>query len=126
MNGRIKKKQSGFSLVEIMIVSAIIGLMATLAIPGFVEARKQTQGRRIINDARQEDTAIKQWALETRQTDGATVNTTGAITYLKTAWATNDVLGHPYTYGNVGTQQVQISSATKNALAKVGIDWGPY
>ena len=126
MNGRIKKKLSGFTLVEIMIVSAIIGLMATLAIFGFVEARKQTQGRRIINDARQEDAAIKQWALETGLTDGATVNTTGATTYLKTAWATNDLLSNPYTYGNVGTQQVQIAAATKKALAKVGIDWGPY
>jgi len=127
MNGRIKNKQSAFTLVEIMIVSAIIGLMATLAIPGFVEARKQTQGRLIINDARQEDAAIKQWALETGQTGGATtVNTTGATTYLKTAWATNDALGNPYTYGNVGTQQVQIAAATKKALAKVGIDWGPY
>jgi prepilin-type N-terminal cleavage/methylation domain-containing protein len=126
MNGRIKNKQSAFTLVEIMIVSAIIGLMATLAIPGFVEARKQTQGRLIINDARQEDAAIKQWALETGLTDGATVNTTGATTYLKTAWATNDALGNPYTYGNVGTQQVQIAAATKKALAKVGIDWGPY
>ena len=123
---KIHKNQSAFTLVEIMIVVAIIGLLAALAVPGFVKARKQSQGRRTINDARQEDAAIDQWALETGQTDGMTVNTTGASTYLKTAWKTNDVLGNAYTFGNVGTQQVQISATTKTALANVGIDWGPY
>jgi len=123
---KIHKNQSAFTLVEIMIVVAIIGLLAALAVPGFVNARKQSQGRRTINDARQEDAAIDQWALETGQTDGMTVNTTGASTYLKTAWKTNDVLGNAYTFGNVGTQQVQISATTKTALANVGIDWGPY
>ena len=121
-----KKSQAAFTLVEIMIVVAIIGLLAALAVPGFVKARKQSQGRRIINDARQEDAAIDQWALETGQTDGATVNTTGAATYLKTAWKANDLLNNAYTIGNVGTQQVQISSSTKTSLAGVGIDWGPY
>jgi len=59
-----------------MIVVAIIGLLAALAIPGFVKARKQSQGRRILNDARQMDAAIDQWALETGQTDGNAINTT--------------------------------------------------
>ncbi len=123
---KINRNQSAFTLVEIMIVVAIIGLLAALAVPGFVKARKQSQGRRTINDARQEDAAIDQWALETGQTDGMSINTTGAATYLKTAWKTNDVLGNVYTFGNVGTQQVQISATTKTALANVGIDWGPY
>lgn len=123
---KINRNQSAFTLVEIMIVVAIIGLLAALAVPGFDKARKQSQGRRSINDARQEDAAIDQWALETGQTDGLAVNTTGAATYLKTAWKTNDVLGNAYSYGNVGTQQVQISATTKTALANVGIDWGPY
>jgi prepilin-type N-terminal cleavage/methylation domain-containing protein len=117
---------AAFTLVEIMIVVAIIGLLAALAVPAFVKARKQSQGRRSINDARQMDGAIDQWALETGQTDGMTVNTTSATTYLKTVWMTNDILGNAYTFGNVGTQQVQISATTKTALANVGIDWGPY
>ncbi len=118
--------KAAFTLVEIMIVVAIIGLLAALAVPAFVKARKQSQGRRIVNDARQMDSAIDQWALETGQTDGSTVNTTGASTYLKTAWITNDLLGNPFTFGNVGSTQVQIWANSKNALAGVGIDWGPY
>src|SRR6266481_8846839 len=110
---KIRKNRSAFTLVEIMIVVAIIGLLAALAIPGFVKARKQSQGRRILNDARQMDAAIDQWALETGQVDGATVNTTSAATYLKTAWNSNDLLGNPYAIGAVGTNQVQIAATTK-------------
>ncbi len=126
MINKIHKNQTAFTLVEIMIVVAIIGLLAALAVPGFVKARKQSQGRRIINDARQMDAAIDQWALETGQTDTATINTTGAASYLKTAWRTADILGAQYTFNTVGTQQVQIAGTTKGALANVGIDWGPY
>src|SRR5258708_769620 len=81
---KIRNDRSAFTLVEIMIVVAIIGLLAALAIPGFVKARKQSQGRRILNDCRQMDAAIDQWALETGQTDGNAVNTASAATYLKT------------------------------------------
>src|SRR5882757_979628 len=82
---KIRNDRSAFTLVEIMIVVAIIALLAALAIPGFVKARKQSQGRRILNDARQMDAAIDQWALETSKTDNATVDTsatTGAGSYL--------------------------------------------
>ncbi|MGO9243896.1 MAG: type II secretion system protein, partial [Verrucomicrobiia bacterium] len=116
----------GFTLVEIMIVVAIVGLLAALAVPGFVKARKQSQGRRTMNDCRQQDAAIDQWALNTGQTDGATVDTVGASTYLKTAWNTVDLLSNQYALNPVGTGQIQISTATKSSLAGVGIDWGVY
>ena len=124
---KLHRNASAFTLVEIMIVVAIIGLLAALAVPGFVKARKQSQGRRIINDVRQMDAAIDQWALETGQQDGAAVNTTGAATYLKSGtWKTTDLLNNAFVAGTVGTNQIAIASTTKTALANVGIDWGTY
>jgi len=126
MINKIRNDRSAFTLVEIMIVVAIIGLLAALAVPGFMKARMQSQGRRILNDCRQQDAAIDQWALETGQIDGNTVNTTGAETYLKTTWKTLDLLNNSFTLNTVGTGQILISTGTKSALAGVGIDWGPY
>ena len=127
MRGQNRSNKSAFTLVEIMIVVAIIGLLAALAVPGFVKARKQSQGRRIINDARQMDAAIDQWALEKGKKDNDAVVTTEASSYLKSgSWQVNDVLGNAYTIGPVGSSQVLIHADTKTALADVGIDWGNY
>jgi prepilin-type N-terminal cleavage/methylation domain-containing protein len=57
-------KQSGFTLVEIMIVVAIIGLLAAIAIPNFVRARTTSQTNACINNLRIIDSAKSSWALE--------------------------------------------------------------
>ena len=128
MMTNIHRTRSAFTLVEIMIVVAIIGLLAALAVPGFVKARKQSQGRRIVNDARQLDAAIDQWALEKGKSDGNAIVTSEAASYLKMPWPATDVLGvNGYDVtGGVGSNQVKIATATKTALAGVGIDWGNY
>ena len=64
-------KKSGFTLVEIMIVVAIIGLLAAIAIPNFVRARTTSQTNACINNLRQIDGAKQQWALENHQTSTA-------------------------------------------------------
>jgi prepilin-type N-terminal cleavage/methylation domain-containing protein len=122
----LKRDDQGFTLIEIMIVVALIGLLASLSIPGFVKARKQSQGRRILNDCRQMDAAVNQWALETGQGDGATIDTAAAQSYLRTPWNSNDLLGNPYAVTVVGCTQVMVNPTTKSALASVNIDWGAY
>jgi prepilin-type N-terminal cleavage/methylation domain-containing protein len=62
-------RKAGFTLVEIMIVVAIIGLLAAIAIPNFIKARNTSQINACINNLRQLDSATQQWALENKAAD---------------------------------------------------------
>src|SRR5437899_1741637 len=96
---KTSNRTSGFTLVEIMIVVAIIALLASIAVPGFLRARKRSQASRIINDLRLIDSAVDQYAIETNKISGATVNVSDWTNYLKRGsnlYVTGkDILGNP-------------------------------
>ena len=74
--------QKGFTLIELMIVVAIIGLLATIALPNFVKARQSSQSNACINNLRQVDGAIQQYALENRVASGSVVDGNMIAPYL--------------------------------------------
>ena len=120
-----------FTLVEIMIVVAIIALLAAIAVPGFVRARKRSQAAKILNDLRLIDSAIDQYAIETAKKGGDAVSVSDWTNYLKkdtTLYSTGaDLFGNDY-----GAQTVdvlpQVPAVAKTNLAPVADDafWSPY
>ena len=75
---------AGFTLVEIMIVVAIIGILAAIGIPSFVKARARSQATACINNLRQIEAAVQQFAIEKGKRVGDEVNYPDDITaYIK-------------------------------------------
>lgn len=111
-----------------MVVVGIIALLVVMALPSFVKARKQSQGRRAINEVRILDGAGDQWAMEHGKKDGDAIAWGEAVSYVKQGMKISvfDPLGNRYVGGVVGSNQITISTITKSALAGVGIDWGIY
>ena len=111
--------RAGFPLVEIMIVVAIIGLLAAIAIPNFIKARATSQQNACINNLKQISGAIDEWALETGQSSGASVASVSTVSAYIRLNANSSVPGCPaggtYTTTSVGT--VPEVTCSLNSLA---------
>jgi len=131
MLNRLNSKRGGFTLVEIMIVVAIIALLAAIAVPGFLRARKRSQASRILNDLRLIDAAVDQYAIETNRATGAVVGTADWANYLKKGSVLyntgKSILGSPYGGQTVDTIP-SVPAADYSALSDVaGVGfWSPY
>ena len=94
-------------MVEIMIVVAIIGLLAAIAIPNFIRARTTAQMNSCINNLRQVDGAIQQWALENKKDTAATVTFTDISSYLRNSVicpSGGTTFANSYTISDVATK----------------------
>jgi prepilin-type N-terminal cleavage/methylation domain-containing protein len=128
---KITNKRAGFTLVEIMIVVAIIALLAAIAVPGFLRARKRSQASKIINDLRLVDAAVDQYAIERGKKTDDPVAVEDWTAYVKkdtNLYATGaDLLGNAF-----GPQTVDIipkvPQASYDALSDVADSafWSPY
>jgi prepilin-type N-terminal cleavage/methylation domain-containing protein len=74
MKTSVSPHRAGFTLVEIMIVVAILGLLAAIAIPNYVHARAKSQATACINNLRQIDSAVQQFCMETGKRAGDILN----------------------------------------------------
>lgn len=131
MRTKLSLGRHGFTLVEIMIVVAIIALLASIAVPGFLRARKRSQASRVINDLRLIDNAIDMYAIENNKAGGAPVPVVEWTKYMKrntNLYLTGkDILSNDYGPQTVDTIP-KVSTSTYNALSDVAPStfWSPY
>ena len=100
--------RAGFTLLEIMIIVTIIGLLAAISVPNMLQARTTSQTNSCINNLRQIDAAIQQWALEKNQAAGALVGFDDIKVYLgRSTGVTDGTLFCPSDPGKTFTTSYQ-------------------
>src|SRR4051812_48912606 len=140
MKTKTNPRRGGFTLVEIMIVVAIIALLAAIAVPSFLRARKRSQATATLETLRMIDGAKDQYALENAKGSGITPGPTDLAPYVKSGsklyelliagTAPADALGATIAVNTLDTPP-QVAAATKSALADaLGATpddfWGAY
>jgi prepilin-type N-terminal cleavage/methylation domain-containing protein len=124
--------KAGFTLVEIMLVVAIIALLAAIAIPSYQRARKRAQAADTLNDLRIVDSALCQWAVEYQKAGGTPATFDDIRPYLKTgsnvAVSGRDVLGNEFGPNFTVDVAPDVPPATFSALQEVAPAefWSPY
>jgi prepilin-type N-terminal cleavage/methylation domain-containing protein len=132
---KLIKDRAGFTLVEIMIVVAIIALLAAIAVPNFLRARKRSQATRCLEDLRLIDSADDQYAIENNKSTGDPIAWTDIQNYLKTGSVLYnsggfDLFGNFYNgNGSFSVDSIpKLNSTTFSKLSDVApvAFWSPY
>ena len=129
---KLNTKHAGFTLVEIMIVVAIIALLAAIAVPNFLRSRKRSQATQVLEDLRILDSAVDQYAIETNKNTGFNPVFADLQNYIKTgtrlyASTNTDILGASFGTFTVDTPP-KVPGTTFTALSDVAPNtfWSPY
>jgi prepilin-type N-terminal cleavage/methylation domain-containing protein len=132
MNHALHRARRGFTLVEIMVVVAIIALLVTLGVPNYFRARKRSQATRVLNDLRLIDGALEQYAIDKGKSPGSSATWTDIQSYLKTGTVLYssggvDVLGNSFGSFQVDSIPV-VPDATYTSLSDMvpAAFWSPY
>jgi prepilin-type N-terminal cleavage/methylation domain-containing protein len=128
---KLSRNVRAFTLVEIMIVVAIIALLAAVALPSLLRGRKRAQATAVLTDLRMIDAAIEQFALENNKSPGASVAISQWKKYVKPGTHLHetgrDIFNQAYGPQLVG-RLPSVGGVAKAALADVVDDafWSPY
>lgn len=131
---KTNKTTSGFTLVEIMIVVAIIALLAAIAVPNFLRARERGQATTILNDARLLDAAVDQYAIEQNKKGTDPADFSLVSSYLKTnsrlaSSGGNDIFGTAYKVGPTVADGAKVDAGTKASFTATVVPatfWAGY
>ena len=130
---KLNTKRGGFTLVEIMIVVAIIALLASIAVPNFLRSRKRSQATQVLEDLRLIDAAVDQYAIENNKKATETVAWDDVRKYLKTGTRLEtsggvDILNGAFAVPFTVDVIPQVPATTYQAVSDVAPKafWGPH
>lgn len=129
---KLSQSRSGFTLMEIMIVVSIIGLLATVAVPNYLRARKRAQAGQILSDLKQLDAAIQLYYIENNKTEADAFTNTDLVAYIKPGSrlalaAGKDLFGNDFVI--LPPERIpKVNPATFNVLSSIAPKsfWSPH
>ncbi len=132
MNIALHQHRQGFTIVELMIVVAVIALLAGMAVPSYTRARKRAQATRILEDLRMLDYALDRWAIENNKSVGDTATLSDLQPFIKTGSKLYDqgadLFGNSFGSTFSVDSMPKVPIPTYNSLSDVAPAefWSPY
>ena len=131
MKNALHNYRRGFTLVELMIVVAIISLLAGIAVPSYARSRKRSQATHVLEDLRMLEYSLDRWAIENNKSRGDVAALSDLLPYIKAGSRLSqgsDILGN--TYGNMFSvdSMPHVPTPTYDRLSDVAPAefWSPY